>query len=149
MILIPIAILFLIPSAFAQIEDPGNLGISELLDETFEKGENFTNIQLKDCEIEAISATNEECLALAEAGFDALQQSKDLAFSLHKVVKTLIQFLSPIQLGGAVLALASAIIGLMFFLKIGKKFGRHALEVFLILGGLGLFFLVIGDTLEI
>lgn len=135
-------------SVYADDENLG-LGASQKLDEIFQQGQNFTESQLDECGIKEISATNEECLSLSEAGFDALQKSKDLAFSFHHVAEAFIQFLSPMQLDGAILAIVSAVLGLLFFMKIGGKFGKHAIEIILVLAGIGLLFLVLGDSLEI
>ena len=141
-------VLFLIPG-FAYAQESGDLGISGWLDDWFQTIEEKTNEGLADCEIEVIKTTNEECLNLAEAGFDALQQSKDLAFSYHHFVQSLVQFISPIALGGFVISASSAIIGLLFFKKIAGKFGKHGLIVLLILFGIGLVFMVLGDTVTI
>lgn len=137
--------------SFSSVYADENLGLgaSQKLDEIFQQGQNFTESQLDECGIKEISATNEECLSLSEAGFDALQKSKDLAFSFHHVAEAFIQFLSPMQLDGAILAIVSAVLGLLFFMKIGGKFGRHAIEIILVLAGIGLLFLVLGDSLEI
>lgn len=129
--------------------DEKGLGTSEKLDDLFKQGENFTNSQLDKCKIDKISATNDECMSLSEAGFDALQKSKDLAFSFHHIAESFIQFLSPIHLDGTILAIVSAVLGLLFFLKIGGKFGKHAVEIILVLAGIGLLFLVLGDSLQI
>lgn len=137
--------------SFSSVYADENLGLgaSQKLDEIFQQGQNFTESQLDECGIKEISATNEECLSLSEAGFDALQKSKDLAFSFHHVAEAFIQFLSPMQLDGAILAIVSAVLGLLFFMKIGGKFGKHAIEIILVLAGIGLLFLVLGDSLEI
>jgi hypothetical protein len=126
-----------------------SLGASETFDDLFNQGETFTNEQLGDCKIDEISATNEECLSLAKAGFDALQKSKDLAFSFHHIAEAFIQFLSPMELDGAILAIVSAVLGMLFLMKIFGKFGKHAIEIVLVLAGIALLFLVLGDSLEI
>ena len=126
-----------------------SLGTSEALDDMFQQSQEFTNLQLEECMINEISATNEECLSLSDAGFDALQKSKDLAFSFHHIAEALIQFVSPMEIDGAILAIVSAILGILFFLKIGTKFGKHAIEIILVLAGIALLFLVLGDSLKI
>ena len=136
-------------NVYADDDENLSLGTSEALDDLFQQGQNFTNSQLADCKINEISATNEECLSLSEAGFDALQKSKDLAFSFHHIAEALIQFVSPLELDGAIIAIVSAILGILFFMKIGGKFGKHAIEIILVLAGIALLFLVLGDSLEI
>jgi hypothetical protein len=123
-------------------------GVSGFLDDLFDTGQNQTNSQLDTCEIDAISATNEECMALSDAGFEALKKSKELAFSLHHVAEALVQFISPMQIGGFIMAAISAILGLLFFMKVFGKFGRHAMEIILVLFGIGLLFLVLGDSIK-
>jgi hypothetical protein len=137
------------PAGIAYADDGSEgLGVSKFLDDLFKQGENATNAQLENCEINGVG-THEECMALSKAGFEALQSSKDLAFSFHHLAEATIQFISPIQLGGFILAGVSAILGLIFFLKIGGAFGRHMAEIMLILFGIGLILLVLGDSFSI
>lgn len=123
-------------------------GVSSFLDDIFQSGQNYTNSQLGDCKIDGIG-TQEQCKELSDAGFEALQSSKELAFSFHHFAEALVQFISPVQLGGFMVAVISALMGFLFFMKIGGKFGRHAGEVMLVLFGIGMIFLVLGDTLKI
>jgi hypothetical protein len=53
------------------------------------------------------------------------------------------------ELDGAILAIVSAVLGMLFLMKIFGKFGKHAIEIVLVLAGIALLFLVLGDSLEI
>lgn len=141
-------LLFLGSIGQAHAEESEGFGVSSYLDEIFNLGQNYTNSQLEECKIDGVG-TQEQCQELADAGFEALQSSKDLAFSFHHFAEALVQFISPVQLGGFIVAVISALMGFLFFMKIGGKFGRHAGEVMLVLFGIGMIFLILGDTLKI
>ena len=149
LLLIGISVILLvgIQTVYAD-EGEESLGFSGWLDDFFEDQKQSTAQSLEECEIEGVG-TNQECLDLHNAGFEALQTSKDLAFSYHHFVESAIQFVSPIQIAGAVLGIASAILGLLFFKKIGGRFGKHNLEIFLIFGAIAMIFLVLGNGIDI
>ncbi len=140
-----LAFLLLIPLAYAHEEQTG---FSGWLDTFFEDQRNSTAQTLEECEIEGMG-TNEQCLALHDSGFEALQASKDLAFSYHHFVETAIQFISPIEIAGSVLLIVSAILGLLFFKKIGGHLGKHNVEIFIIFGAIAMIFLVLGNGIDI
>ena len=124
------------------------LGVSGYFDDAIKTGKEFVETNLGGCSIEGIG-TNEECMKLAEAGFDSLQKTKDLAFSFHGLGESLVQFISPIQLGGFLLAVVSAVMGLVFFIKVGGEFGKHAAYLMLVLFGIGLALMVFGNKVTI
>ncbi|MDF2424638.1 MAG: hypothetical protein OPY03_04990 [Nitrosopumilus sp.] len=144
--ILAVLISLFVNSAYAQ--EDSDLGVGEYLDNLFADSKESTALTLEECEIEGVG-TNEECLDLSNAGFEALQASKDLAFSFHHFVETAIQFVSPIDIGVFLISAVSAIIGIIFFMKIGGRFGKHAGMIFIVFAGIVLLFLALGDTIDV
>ena len=92
---------------------------------------------------------DEDLTDVATSATNVGRQGFDLYFALKDLIANAISYLSPIQLGSAIIGIIATIAGIIFIFSFGKNLIKHVGLFLLIMVGIIIFFLVVGNGFQI
>jgi len=136
--------------AYGQNEAGGGFGLEGAIKDMFDFINEVAQEGIYGSDIDELTGgftSEEELSALSNKSAETGKAGTDFMFSLHSWGETFINVLSPIQLGGVIVAIVSAVMGLVFGIKIGGAFGKHLVIFMIVIFTIAIIFVLIGDSI--